>query len=85
MSFRSGGYTITLGGGALLAGAMTSGTVTVPGATAGMHVKITPQADPGVGAWWYGFVSSANTVTVRVGAVVALTPASVVYSVEVEG
>lgn len=84
MSFDAGIYTITLGGGALLAGVAASGTVTVPGAAVGMHVIVTPQTDPGIGCVWYGFVSAPNTVTVRIIAVIALTPTSTVFNVSVE-
>jgi len=85
MSFISGPYTVTLGGGALLAGQFASTTITVPGATVGMSVTVTPQSDPGVGAIWHGFVSAPNTVTVRVGVIVALTPSSTVFNVLIEG
>lgn len=84
MSFAAGVYTVTLGGGALLAGVAASTTLTVPGAAVGMHVIVTPQTDPGIGCVWYGFVSSTNTVTVRILAVIALTPTSTVFNVSVQ-
>lgn len=83
MPFSAGQYTVTIGGGALLAGVAASATLTVPGARAAHHVKVTPQSDPGIGCIWYGFVSSNDTVTVRVLAVIALTPASTVFNVSV--
>ncbi len=47
-----------------------------------MTVAVSPVADPGVGvAPPYGFVSGTNTVTVRVCAIVAVTPAAVAYNV----
>ena len=83
MSFASGPYTITLGGGALLAGARTTGTVTAPGARNGMHVQVTPQSDLGAGAMCGGFVSSNDTVTVFIMGILALTPPSTVLNVSV--
>lgn len=76
-------------GGALLAGACDSGTVTVNGATTGMVATASPTSDPqtgtttGLGVTIYAFVSSANTVTVRVCAISAVTPNSVTYNVSV--
>lgn len=84
MAFKAGPYTITLGGSILIAGAATVGTITVPGARAGMVVTVTPQSDPLVGCIWTGFVSSNDTVTVRVIAIIGLTPNSVTYNVMVE-
>ena len=84
MSFTSGVYNITLGGSALLAGQVLTATVTVPGARPQHHVKITPQGDPGIGIYWHGWVSANDTVTARILAILALTPASIVYNVSVE-
>jgi len=64
MGFTAGPYVISLGGSALLAGGRSIGTVTVPGARAGMVVKVSPQADPGAGYTYGGFVSANDTVTV---------------------
>lgn len=79
--------TVTLGGGALLAGACTSGNVTITGAQVGQLVLVAAGADPQslltLGVAVYGYVSSANTVTVRVCAIAAATPNSVTYSVRV--
>lgn len=79
--------TAALGGGSLAAGACTSGTVTVTGATTAMTVSVSPVATPLVdashGVSVFGFVSSANTVTVEVCAIVATTPTARVYNVRV--
>ena len=83
MSFSSGPYSITLGGSVLLAGARATGTVTVPGATIGMHVQVTPQSDVGASALYGGYVSSANTVTVWLMGIVTVTPPSTVFNVSV--
>lgn len=56
----------SLGGSNLATGACAANNTTVAGATTAMAVNATPTADPGTGFWWYGFVASANTVTVRV-------------------
>jgi hypothetical protein len=61
VSFIGGVYTITLGGGLLVAGARASGTVSIPGARAGMHVTVTPQTDLGASACCGGYVSSNDT------------------------
>jgi len=76
------GTTASIGGSALSAGQCTSGTVTISGALTSMAVVVSPVADPGVGVSPpYGFVSATNTVTVRVCAMVAVTPAAVGYNV----
>ncbi|MCM0084391.1 hypothetical protein L4X63_22670, partial [Geomonas sp. Red32] len=72
-----------IGGGALAAGACTSGTVTVSGATTSMAVVATPVTYPGDGAMWSGYVSSANTVTVKVCVMSAMTPSTSAYNVRV--
>lgn len=77
------GTTGSIGGGALLAGACASGTVTVTGATTAMTVTVAPNTYPGDGTLFYGYVSSTNTVTVKVCAIVALTPTSGTYNVRV--
>jgi hypothetical protein len=84
MGFGSSGYTITLGGGALLAGARATGTIAIPGARASMHVKVTPQSDPGAGSAYGGFVSANDVVTVWFGVILAVTPPSTVFNVTVE-
>lgn len=77
------GTTSSIGGGALLAGACTSGTVTVTGATTSMVAVASPNTYPGDGALWNAQVTSSNTVTVRVCADVALTPTASTYNVRV--
>lgn len=83
MSFNSGTYTVTLGGGALLAGARATVTISVPGARNGMHVSMTPQSDLGAGVYYGAWVSANDQVTAFVGAIVALTPVSVSYNISV--
>lgn len=77
----------TLGGGALLAGACTSGTASVTGAQTGMLVVVNPASDPlpalTTGVAIHAWVSSTGTVTVRVCAIIAVTPNSVAYNVRV--
>lgn len=81
------GTTAAIGGSPLLAGACAAGTVTVTGATSAMVANVSPSADPDstltTGIAIYAFVSSANTVTVRVCAIVAVTPAAVTYNVRI--
>jgi hypothetical protein len=84
MSFRASTTTASLGGSLLTIGATASLTVAVSGARAGMLVAVTPNADPGVGCIWYGFVSANDVVTVRLLAIISLTPVSTTYSVVVE-
>lgn len=74
----------SLGGGALLVGARSTTNVSVPGARPGMHVTVTPGADPGAGCWWGGWISANDIVTVFVAAVVAVTPNATTYAVKVE-
>jgi hypothetical protein len=73
----------SIGGGALLAGGCTSGTVAVTGATNGMAVAAAPVTYPGDGIVWFGYVSSAGTVTVKVCSILALTPTASAYNVTV--
>lgn len=73
----------SIGGGALLAGACSSGTTTVTGATTSMVALADPNTYPGDGAYWDAYVSSANTVTVKVCATVALTPTASTYNVRI--
>lgn len=77
------GTTASIGGGALLAGAVASGTVSIPGANIGMVANASPSIYPGDGFTWSAQVTSANTVTVRVTAVVAGTPNASTYLVRV--
>lgn len=80
------GYSATstsLGGSALTAGTCSTGTVTVTGAAVGMDAHATPSTYPGDGSTWAAYVSAANTVTLKVCAIVALTPVASVYNVRV--
>lgn len=60
-------------------------TITVTGAAVGDAVTITPATAPEVGLVWCGYVSAADTVTVRLGNVTtgAIDPAAVVYRCDV--
>jgi hypothetical protein len=75
----------SIGGSAVGAGACASGTVSVTGATTSMAVKATPVADPGASFIPWAFVSSANTVTVRVCnfTSTSATPTSTTYNIRV--
>lgn len=75
--------TASIGGGALLAAACASGTVAVANATTSMAVVVSPNTYPGDGISFYGYVSSAGTVTVKVCALAALTPTASTYNVRV--
>jgi hypothetical protein len=77
------GTTGSIGGGALIAGACTSGTVAVTNSTTSMAVGISPNTYPGDGVLWYGYVSANGTVTVKVCGVVAVTPTASTYNVRV--
>jgi hypothetical protein len=77
--------TVTIGGGALLGGACTSATATITGATTNMIVSANPTSDPlpalTTGIATHYWVSSANTVTIRECAIVAVTPNSVTWNI----
>ena len=77
------GVTAAIGGSPLLAGACASGTLSVPGVTTLMVPNVSPQTYPGDGFWWEGYVSGADTVTVKVCAAVTGTPVSAAYNVRV--
>ena len=79
------GTTPGIGGSALTAGQCSSGTVAIAGAAASMSVAVSPATDPGTGFVWEGFVSAANTITVRLCNVGGgtLTPTSSRYNVRV--
>lgn len=77
------GTTGAIGGGLLSAATCTSGTANVPGASVGMVTAATPNTYPGDGAQFQSYVSSANTVTVKVCALLLLTPVSTTYNVRV--
>lgn len=77
------GTTGSIGGGALLAGACTSGTVAVTSSTTAMAVQASPVTYPGDGNYWLAYVSTAGTVTVKVCGAVAGTPTASTYNVRV--
>ena len=77
------GTTGSIGGSALAAGACTSGTVSITGATTTMAVIATPAAYPGDGMAWRPYVSSSGVVTVKVCAGIAGTPTASTYKVRV--
>lgn len=77
------GTSASIGGSALAAGACSSATVTVTGATTAMAVEASPVTYPGDGIFWHGYVSAAGTVTVKVCAAAALTPTASAYNVRV--
>jgi lysophospholipase L1-like esterase len=79
--------TSSIGGSALTAGQCTSGTVSVPGATTSMAVAVSGAAanDPGDNFVTRGFVSAPGTVTFKVCAITAGTPANQAYVVWVAG
>ena len=80
---RLTGATGSIGGSALAAGACTSGTVSVTGASTGMVAMASPVTYPGDGMAWRAYVSSPGVVTVKVCADVAGTPAASAYNVRV--
>lgn len=77
------GTTSSIGGSSLLAGACSSGTVTVTGAATSNGVIATPVTYPGDGNYWLAYVSASNTVTVKICAAVADTPTASVYNVRI--
>jgi hypothetical protein len=79
------GTASSIGGGSLAAGACTSGTASVTGATTSMVADTSPAADPGAGFTWNAFVSASGTVTVRVCNVsgATATPTAAAYNVRV--
>ena len=79
--------TSSIGGSVLALNACSTTTVSVPGATTAMAVFVSPVVDPNSAGSrlydWYGYVSSANTVTVKVCALAAGTPTTSTYNVRV--
>lgn len=73
----------SIGGGVLTAGTCAAGAVSAIGSTTSMAVAVSPNSYPGDGTLFYGYVSVNNTVTVKVCALVALTPSSSTYNVRV--
>jgi hypothetical protein len=77
------GATAAIGGSVLLAGACSTGTINVTGATTSMVAVASPVTAQPNGVQWQAYVSSAGVVTVNVCAIVGLTPTSSVYNVRV--
>jgi hypothetical protein len=77
------GTTGSIGGSALTAGQCASGTVSVANSTTTMTVSVSPNTYPGDGFIPWGYVSANGTVTVKVCAQAAGTPASSTYNVRV--
>ena len=77
------GTSVSIGGGALLAGAVATNTVSITGVSVGMTVFVTPNTYPGDAIDWRAYVSAANTVTVVVSAIIAATPIASTYNVRV--
>lgn len=79
------GTSASIGGGSVSTDTCTSGTASVTGATTGMGVVATPVTYPGDGFVWKAYVSSSNTVTVKVCNYTAgsLTPTASTYNVRV--
>lgn len=77
------GTSASLGGSLLLAGACASNATTVTGAGTTMGATANPNTYPGDGTVWSAQVTGANTVTVRVCAIVAATPTSSTYNIRV--
>lgn len=77
------GTTGSIGGGALAAGACTSGTVNIAGAATTMVAVASPATYPGDGDYWVAYVSAAGVVTVKVCSVVGNTPTASTYNVRV--
>lgn len=71
----------SLGGSAMTAGQTITIAVTVTGATTSMCAVCSPQTYPGDSFTWDAYVSAADTVTVRLTAVLAGTPAASAYNV----
>ncbi len=71
----------SIGGSPLLVGATIRTTVSIPGATTGMAAVCSPVTYPGDGTTWDAYVSTSGVVTVRLTAIVALTPVSSTYNV----
>ena len=73
----------SIGGSALIAGQCANANVTITNATTSMDASVTPVTYPGDGITWKAYVSAADTVTVKVCAIVDATPTASVYNVRV--
>jgi len=67
--------------GAMLLGTSTTQAVTVTSAQPGMACVATPNGDLGAGALYIAWISAANTVTLRITAIIALTPATLSWQI----
>jgi len=72
--------------GSIAAGATAELTATVTGAVSGDVVIVTPTGAPEAGLIWTGYVSAADTVTIRLANVTtgAIDPASRTWNIEVQ-
>jgi hypothetical protein len=75
--------TASIGGSALAAGACASFAQSVPNSATSMAAVASPVTYPGDGFEWGAYVSAAGTVTVKVCALIAGTPAASTYNVRV--
>ncbi len=73
----------SIGGGSLTAGQCASGTVGITGVHPNSVAVASPVTYPGDGMAWRAYVSSADTVTVKVCAEAAGTPTASAYNVRV--
>lgn len=78
---RGSAVSASIGGGALLAGACASTTVTITGVVVTDVIDATPQTFPGDGTIWFAYRSAADTVTVEVCAIIAITPTASTYNI----
>ncbi len=72
-----------IGGAQLGAGACTTESVTVRGATAAMVVAVSPTTYPGDGFYWQGYVAAPSTVAIKLCAVRAGTPRLSAYNIRI--
>lgn len=79
------GTSASIGGSLMVAGTPVTGTITVAGSVVGMGCLASPTSSSALitGTWVDCYVSSANTVTLRLISVLATTPAAQTYNVRV--
>lgn len=77
------GVSTAIGGSVMTVGQTVKTTVAIAVAAVGMVAVTSPETYPGDGFCWDAYISSANTVTVRLTCVLAGTPTSSVYDVRV--